>query len=84
MATHAGAERRFRYGVAVAASLLAYLLRAVLGPALVPSSFLPFYGSVLVSAWYGGFAPAALSIAIADALALQVFLPFESLSYPYQ
>jgi PAS domain S-box-containing protein len=46
-----------RYGVAVIATLAALLLKLALGPVILPSLYVPFYGAVLVSAWVGGIGP---------------------------
>src|SRR2546426_2427201 len=54
-----------RYGVAVWLGLLALLLTLLLQQPMQQnpqSPFLLFFAAVLVSAWYGGFGPAPLSI----------------------
>lgn len=62
-----------RYGLAVAAVLLALLLTALLQPLLDRSLFLLFLGSVIISTWYGGVGPALLTIGL-SAIACQYFL----------
>ena len=44
----------FRYGLSVAAVVLALLLTALFQPFLDRSLFLLFFGAVIISAWFGG------------------------------
>jgi len=50
-----------RYGVAVIATLVGLLLKLALGPVILPSLYVPFYGAVLVSAWVGGIGPGVVA-----------------------
>ena len=61
--------------MAVIATLLALLLKLALGPVIVPSAFLTFYGAILVSAWFGGFGPGLLATGLSVFFAELLFLP---------
>jgi PAS domain S-box-containing protein len=53
-----------RYGVAVAASLVALLLNVALVPWIGPNTFPPFLAAVMVATWSGGLGPGLAAIAI--------------------
>jgi len=63
----------FRYGLSVAAVVLALLLTALFQPFLDRSLFLLFFGAVIISAWFGGMGPGLLAIGLSSA-ACQYFL----------
>jgi PAS domain S-box-containing protein len=65
---------RWRYGIALAATLLAFFLRLEVppGPGYAPFSF--FFPAVALSSWLGGFGPALLSIALSAALGNYQFM----------
>src|SRR5438034_9530681 len=46
-----------RYGVALAATTVAYGASLLLWPLIDPNAFAPFCAAVMVSAWYGGLGP---------------------------
>jgi signal transduction histidine kinase len=70
-----------RYSVAVLATLLALVLRMVLGPWVHHSSpFVFFTPVVMLSAWYGGFGPGLLATMLGAALG-NYFLIDPSLSF---
>jgi K+-sensing histidine kinase KdpD len=62
-----------RYGLAVAAVLLALLLTVLLQPLLDRGIFLLLFGAVIVIVWYGSVGPALLTIGL-SAVACQYFL----------
>src|SRR5207247_1458456 len=67
---------RLRYGVAIAAALLAVLLRFALGPSAGHAApYISFFAMVILSAWYGGFGPGLVTTALGAALAVYFFLP---------
>src|SRR5262245_47092582 len=49
------------YAVAAVASLVALILRELLGPVLQSATFLPFILAIVVSGWYGGCGPGLLA-----------------------
>ena len=54
-----------RWAMAVGAVLIACLARAVLWPDLFrEATFMPLFGAVLLSAWYGGLGPGLLAVAL--------------------
>ncbi len=55
-----------RYGVALAAVAVAWMLREVLTPLWGPTAlpFIFFYPAIVVAAWYGRFRPSLLAIAV--------------------
>src|SRR6266516_3032856 len=63
-------SRIIRYSVAIALSLIAWLISLALGGLLPGPSHLPFAAAVALATWYGGSGPgivtAALSIAAID------------------
>jgi PAS domain S-box-containing protein len=78
-----GVERRagrslwLRYGVAVALVLLATGIMFVLQPGFEPAPLAPFYGAVVLAAWYSGLRPALVTIALSTlAISLWAFAPF--------
>jgi two-component system sensor kinase FixL len=73
-------RRRFRYGVALAASCAGIGLKLLLGPTIVPSAFLTSYGAVLFSAWYGGLGAGLLATALSVAVGSYLFVPAGPLS----
>src|SRR5258706_4879900 len=67
---------RLRYGVAIAAALLAALLRFALGPSAGHAApYISFFVMVILSAWYGGFGPGLVTTPLGGALAVYFFLP---------
>jgi len=70
-----------RYGVAVGASSLAWLLSLLLARLIHPGDLPLFLGAVMLGAWYGGFGPGLLSTAL-GALAGMVALIPASLELP--
>lgn len=60
----AGKSRALAYGAALAATLLATLLRMALTPLIdhTADPFLTYFPAVVFAAWYGGFATAASAI----------------------
>jgi K+-sensing histidine kinase KdpD len=62
-----------RYGLAVAAVLLALLLTVLLQPLLDRGISLLLFGAVIVIVWYGSVGPALLTIGL-SAVACQYFL----------
>ncbi len=64
-----------RYGGAVVATLLALVLKLALGPVILPSLYVPFYGAVLVSAWVGGVGPGVLASVLSFAIGQVLFSP---------
>lgn len=72
-----------RYGVAVLAVVLALLLMLWLNPwvAMTQSPFLMFFGSVIVSAWYGGMEAGLLATFLSAVLSTYFFIyPIHSLT----
>lgn len=69
-----------RWAVAVGAVLIACLARAVLWPDLFrEATFMPLFGAVLLSAWYGGLGPGLLAVALGAAfMAWTIFPPLEN------
>jgi len=54
-----------RYGVALAATTVAYGASLLLWPLIDPNAFAPFCAAVMVSAWYGGLGPGLLATGLA-------------------
>src|SRR2546422_307747 len=54
-----------RYGVALAATTVAYGALLLLWPLIDPNAFAPFCAAVMVSAWYGGLGPGLLATRLA-------------------
>ena len=74
----AGAQRfsaGFRYGFSVIATLAALLLKLALGPIILPSLYVPFYGAVLLSAWVGGVGPGIVASVLSFGLGQVLFVP---------
>jgi len=69
------ARRLLPYGIPIVASAVALALKALLGPTIVPSVFLTFYGAVVAAAWAGGFASGVMATGWSAALCLALFLP---------
>lgn len=69
-----------RWAVAVGAVVAGSVARAVLWPELFrDATYLPLFGAVLFSAWYGGLAPGLLSLALGGAfLAWTIFPPLQN------
>ncbi|MGV3720918.1 MAG: PAS domain S-box protein [Actinomycetota bacterium] len=67
-----------RYGLAVAATTLAFVLTVSLRSLLEPASYSLYFAAVIVSAWYGGAKAGAVSIllAVAGSLYLALSSPF--------
>jgi PAS domain S-box-containing protein len=64
-----------RYGCAVVATLLALLLKLALGPIILPSLYVPFYGAVLVSAWVGGVGPGVVASVLSFGIGQVLYSP---------
>jgi len=56
---------RFRYGVAIGATLAAIAVSLALRPVLDTTSLSPFYGSVVVAVWFGGLGPGLVALGLA-------------------
>ena len=66
-----------RYGVAVALVAVAVAITIALQPWLSPTPLAPFYGAVVLAAWFSGLRPALLTIGLSTvAIALWAFWPF--------
>ena len=78
-ASKTGEERsprdRARWKVVVGAVGVALLVKAALGPALVPGAFITFYAAVLLSAWYAGFAAGMVATVLSAAAGTYFFMP---------
>jgi PAS domain S-box-containing protein len=65
-----------RYGVAVLAVGMAFLVKLLLEPLIVQGTpFLLVFGAIMVSAWYGGLGPGLLATVAAGLAADYFFLP---------
>jgi PAS domain S-box-containing protein len=62
-----------RYLIAISVTALATLLQIWLAPLMGGGRYLMLIGAIVISATYGGFGPALLSIAISSAAALYLF-----------
>ena len=74
----AGVQRfspAFRYGFAVIVTMAALLLKLALGPIILPSLYVPFYGAVLLSAWVGGVGPGIVSSVLSFGIGQVLFVP---------
>lgn len=60
--------------VAVAAILVAVAVKEILGPEIVPSVYITFYGAVLVSAIQGGFWPGVFTLVLSAGLGWALYL----------
>ncbi|HEV8310889.1 MAG TPA: GAF domain-containing protein [Methylomirabilota bacterium] len=63
------------YGLAVGASVAAFLLSRLLEPLIDPTEFPLFLGAVMLSAWYGGLGPGLLATALGIATGFSFFVP---------
>jgi K+-sensing histidine kinase KdpD len=64
-----------RYGVAPVGVALAVAARLLLDPLIaLDAPFLLFFGTILVSAWYGGLGPGLLATALATLASHYLFL----------
>jgi len=64
-----------RYGVAVLAVGMAFLVKLLLDPLIVQETpFLLVFGAIMISAWYGGLGPGLLAT-FAAGLATDYFFP---------
>src|SRR3954468_5728630 len=61
-----------RYAVALACALAAALITLRLFPLLYPNIFPLFFIAVIVSAWFGGFRPGALTTALSVGVILYI------------
>jgi PAS domain S-box-containing protein len=66
-AGHRSFRMRYRYGVAAALSLLAFLTSVIFFPAFGRSVYAVFYIAVVLSAWNGGLGPGLLATGIGAA-----------------
>src|SRR5215212_295216 len=65
-----------RYGVAVLAVGVAFLVKLLLDPLIVQETpFLLVFGAIMVSAWYGGLGPGLLATVTAGLATDYFFLP---------
>ena len=67
--------RTGRYGLSVVATAVAFLVKACLGPVILPNVFLTCYTAVLVSSWYGGFGPGLLAAILGALTGAYFFAP---------
>jgi len=65
----------FRYGVAVVTTMVALVFKLALGPVILPSFYVPFYGAVLVSAWVGGVGPGIVASVLSFGIGQVLFSP---------
>jgi K+-sensing histidine kinase KdpD len=65
----------FRYGLAIALSLLALLLSLGLGQSIEESPFSLFLATVAISAWYGGLGPGLVATVLGGLICATFFLP---------
>jgi PAS domain S-box-containing protein len=73
------------YGAAVAAVVLALLLRLAATPWLGPTiQYLTFFPAVLVASWFGGFGPGAAAAALATVASFVWILPDQGLGFSSQ
>src|SRR5262245_26341582 len=61
--------------VPVVACTAALLIKWALGPQIVPSVFLTFYGAVLVSAWYTGLSGGLIAAGLSAVIGTVLYLP---------
>src|SRR5215203_5265529 len=67
-----------RYGVAVLAVGIAFLVKLLLDPLIVQNvPFLLVFGAIMASAWYGGLGPGLLATVVAGLVTDYFFLPPE-------
>ena len=65
-----------RYGVAVLAVGMAFLIKLLLDPLITQETpFLLVFGAIMVSAWYGGLGPGLLATVVAGLVTDYFFLP---------
>src|ERR671913_1358252 len=65
-----------RYGVAVLAVGMAFLVKLLLDPLIVQETpFLLVFGAIMISAWYGGLGPGLLATVAAGLATDYFFLP---------
>ncbi len=70
-----------RYGIAVAAVGVAYLLTWLTWPVMDRIPLALFFAAIMVGAWYGGLGPGLLATVLAGALGEYYFIPpYESIS----
>ncbi len=71
-----------RYGCAVATVGLASLAVQTLWPLIQPALTAPFFGAVMISAWYGGFGPGLLAT-VSAVLSIEYFFqpPFYAIVF---
>ena len=69
-----------KWAVAIGAIFAACVARSLLWPEVFhEATFLPFFGAVLLSAWYGGLGPGLLALALGAAfMAWSIFPPLEN------
>jgi signal transduction histidine kinase len=72
---HVQRSWRLRYAAAVASTVAAVALQRLIWPYLPPSPHLLFYPAVLAAAWFGGFGPGVLCVALSCAAIAYWFLP---------
>ncbi len=65
-----------RYGVAIAAALIALPIRFILGPELgFAAPYLTFFPAIILSSWLGGFGPSVVTTLLGATLGLYFFVP---------
>jgi signal transduction histidine kinase len=75
---HMGPQQRsllLRYAAALAATGAAVALQRLIWPYVPPSPQLLFYPAILAAAWFGGFGPGVLSVALSCTAIAYWFLP---------
>lgn len=66
----------YRYGLAIATVVLAWLARESLTPAIGPTAlpYITFFPAIAWAAWYGGFGPGLFAVALSGLVALWFFV----------
>lgn len=64
-----------RYAVAVLVTVAAVVCQWLIQPYIPPSPMLLFDPAILLAAWFGGFGPGAVSVALSSAALVYLFLP---------
>jgi signal transduction histidine kinase len=75
---HPARSWRLRYAAAFAATAAAVLLQRAVWSHVPPSPHLFFFPAILAAAWYGGFGPGLLCVALSSAAISYWFLPPEA------
>src|SRR5688572_20177468 len=75
-----------RYGVAILCALAGLLLRQAISPGVGPTAlpFIFFFPFIAVAAWFGGFGPGVVAMALGGLAAAKFFFePFDDLPRSY-